>query len=147
MFCTFCDFGWFSGFLRFLKKNRIFLIFIKIDLIAFPWHMQWLELIRGCKKAIKNFRIIFHPFLQLLRYFFENLKNPPKSQKSQKMIFSKVLYMTFYDEIWSEMWTWGVLKPFYGNFWYLNVFRTILGKIDFLVFLDPKRPKNVISEA
>ena len=48
----------------------------------------------------------------------------------------------FHDEIWVEISPWGLQNPFSGKFWYLNMFRTIFGKIEILVFLYPKIPKN-----
>ena len=60
----------------------------------------------------------------------------------KKSIFPVVQISDLYIDIWSEMSPWGLQKSFYVNFWYLNLLETILGKIDFLVFLDAKILKN-----
>ena len=60
----------------------------------------------------------------------------------KKSISPKVQIWDLYMDIWSEMSPWGLQKSFYVNFWYLNLFRAIFGKIEFLVFLDAKIPKN-----
>ena len=44
------------------------------------------------------------------------------------------------------MGTWDVLKCFSIKFWYLCISGSIFEKIDFLVFLDPKIPKNSFSK-
>ena len=61
---------------------------------------------------------------------------------AKKSIFHEVFKSMFHDEIWLENSPWGFKNPFSGEFWYLNMFRTIFGKIKILVFLDPKISKN-----
>ena len=70
------------------------------------------------------------------------MKNAKNRDFRKKSISPKVQISHLYIDIWSEMSPWGLQKSFYVNFWYLNMLGTIFGKIDFLVFLDAKKPKN-----
>ena len=100
-------------------------------------NQTWISLFRfTCFDYVRK-----SPYSKNLRLtlFMKIAKNHDFRKKS---IFPIVQISDLYIDIWSEMSPWGLQKSFYVNFWYLNLLETIFGKIDFLVFLDAKIPKN-----
>ena len=107
--------------------------------------MRYLEVSKGLKKHFfdlqTNFWVIFDHISSKIEKFKKSWKMPKIAFFAKIRFFLKSFNQCF-TMIRVEINPWGLQNPFSGKFWYLNMFRTIFGKIEILVFLYPKIPKN-----